>query len=131
MFNIVERNKALFLYKNHFCLIWKCGNVSFNQANKELGDKFKLTDNYVTEENVNSHFEHIYKFETHSTNFITYDLETRNTDRARPYAFSFKRLSKLTGKYTRDLRPYEIDKCKNDTFLFDGDNCVSIVLDFC
>ena len=65
------------------------------------------------------------------TNFITYDLETHNTDRARPYVFCFYRLSKLVGRYDRDLTPYELDKCKKGTFAFDGDNCVPKVLDFC
>ena len=37
---VTERNKALYLYNNHFCLIWKCENVSFNQTIKELKDKF-------------------------------------------------------------------------------------------
>ena len=37
--NIIERNKALFLQNNHFCLIWKCENVSPKQAINELKDK--------------------------------------------------------------------------------------------
>ena len=65
------------------------------------------------------------------TKFILYDLETNNTDRARPYVFCFYRLSKLAGKYNRDLTPYEINKCKKNTIAFDGDNCVSSALDFC
>ena len=36
--------------------------------------------------------------QSHLTNFITYDLETHNTDRARLYEFSFYGLSKLAGK---------------------------------
>ena len=28
------------------------------------------------------------------------------------------------------MPPYEKDKCKKDTLVFDGDNCVSIALDF-
>ena len=43
---------------------------------------------------------------------------------------SFYRLSKLTGRYNCDLTPYEIDKCKNDTFVFDGDDCIIKALDF-
>ena len=58
---VTNRNSALYLYNNHFCLIWKSENVSFNQAIKELKDIFKLVDNYITEENVKSHFEYIYK----------------------------------------------------------------------
>ena len=43
---ITERNKALFSHNNHFCLIWKTGNVSFIKAIKELKEKFKVVDNY-------------------------------------------------------------------------------------
>ena len=86
----------MYLYNNHFCLIWKSQGVSFNQAFQELKNNFKVVDNYITEENVKSHFEYIYKpkkNESHLTNFIVYDIETHNTDRARPYVFSFYRLS--------------------------------------
>ena len=64
------------------------------------------------------------------TNFLVYDLETHDTDRARPYSLSFYRLSKLAGRYNRDLTAYEIEKSKKDTLVFDGDNCVGNVLDF-
>ena len=50
--NITERNIALKLHNNHFCLIWKSEGVSFNQAIKEVNDNFKVVDNFITEENV-------------------------------------------------------------------------------
>ena len=56
--SVTDRINALFLYNNHFCLIWKSEGVSFNQAIKELKDNFKIVDNFITEENVNSHFEY-------------------------------------------------------------------------
>ena len=99
-----------------------------------MKDIFKIGDNYITEENVNSHFKYEFiskKIESHLTNFVTYDLETHNTDRPRTYVFCFYRLSKLSGGYNRDLTLDEIDKCKKDTFAFDGDNCVEKALDFC
>ena len=65
------------------------------------------------------------------TNFIVYDLETHNTDRARTFVFCFYRLSKLGGRYNRDLTKDELDKCKKDTIAFDGDNCFEKALDFC
>ena len=71
------------------------------------------------------------KIESHLTNIITYDLETHNTDRARPYVFCFHRLSKLSGRYDRELTTDELEKCKKDTIAFDGDNCVEKALDFC
>ena len=108
------------LYNNHFCLLWKSEGVSFNQAIKELKGNFKTVVNHITKENVNSHFEDIYKpkkFESHLTNFIVYVLETHNTDRARRYVFCFYRLSKLAGRYNRDLTRDEIDKCKKKILL--------------
>ena len=56
---VTDRDNASFLYNNHFCLIWKSEGVSFNQAIKELKDNFKIVDNYITKENVQSHFEYI------------------------------------------------------------------------
>ena len=56
-----ERINALFLYNNHFCLIWKSEGVSFKQAIKEMKDNFKVVNNYITDENVESHFEYVYK----------------------------------------------------------------------
>ena len=124
----------MYLYQKHFCLIWKSEGVSFDEAIKELKDNFKIVDNYITEENVKYHFEYIFKpkkVESHLTNFIVYDLETHNTDRARPYVFCFYRWNKLAGRNNRDLTLDEIDKCKKDTIAFDGDNSVEKDLDFC
>ena len=45
--------------------------------------------------------------------------------------FCLYRLSKLAGRYNRDLTPDELDKCRKDTIVFDGDNCVEKALDFC
>ena len=124
----------MFLYNNHFCLIWKSQNVSFKQAVKELKDNFKIVDSYITEETVDSHFKYEFipkKIESHLTNFIVYDLETHNTDRPRPYCISFYRLSKISVRYGQDQTHEELDKCKNDTIVFDGDNCINNALDFC
>ena len=132
--SVTNRDSALYSYNNHLCLIWKSHGVSFDQAITELNDNFKLVDNFITEEIVNSHFEYIYKpkkIESHLSSFIVYDLETHNTDGARPYVFCFYRLSKLAGRYNRDSTKDEIDKCKKDTIAFDGDNCVEKALDFC
>ena len=77
---------------------WKSEGVSFNQAIKKLKDIFKKIDNFITEEIVNSHFKYEFipkKVESQLTNFIVYDVETQNTDRARLYNMTFHRLSKL------------------------------------
>ena len=131
--SVTDRNNALFLYNNQFRLIWKSEGVRFNQAIKELKDNFKIDDNFITEENLNSHFKHEFipkKIESHLTNCITYDLEKHNTDRARPYVFCFYRLSKLSVRYDRDLTPNELEKCSKATIAFYGDKCVSKALDF-
>ena len=102
--SVTDRNNALFLYNNHFCLIWKSDGVSFNRGIKELKDNFKIVDNYITEENVISHFKYEFKpkkFDSHLTNFIVYDFETHNTDRAKPCKMTFYRLSKIAGRYER------------------------------
>ena len=54
--SVTERNIGLFLFNNHFCFIWKSEGVCFNQVIKELKDNFKVYDDYITEESVNSHF---------------------------------------------------------------------------
>ena len=45
--------------------------------------------------------------------------------------FCFYRLSKLAGRYNRDLTRDVIDKCKKDIIAFHGDECVQKALDFC
>ena len=54
--SVTNRDSALYLHNNHFSLIWKSRGIRFNQAVKVLKDTFKIVDNYITEENVNSHF---------------------------------------------------------------------------
>ena len=39
-------------------------------------------------------------------------------------------LSKLAGRYNRNLTPYETEKYKKDASVFDGDNCVSNAFHF-
>ena len=90
--SVTDRNNALYLYNNHFCLIWKSEGVSFIRAIKELKDNFEIDDNHITEENVKTHFKYEFmpkKIESHLTISFVYDLETRNTDRARPHVFCF------------------------------------------
>ena len=132
--SVTNRNSALYLYNNHFCLIWKSQGVSFNQAIQELKINFKRVDNYITEENVNSHFTYEFipkKIESHLINFIVYDLETHNTDRARPYNMTFYRLSRIADRYERDPTQEELKKSINDTIASAGDNCIDNALDYC
>ena len=95
----------MFFYNICFCLLWKSQGVVVNQAIQELKNNFKIVDNYITEENVKYYYIYEYKpnkIEFHLTNFIIYDLETMNTDRARPYNMTFYRFSKIAGRYARD-----------------------------
>ena len=129
--SVKNRDNALFLFNNHFCLIWKSQGVSFKQAVRELDDNFKMVDNFITEENVTSRFKYEFipkKIESRLTNFIVYDLETHNTDRARPYNMTFYRLSKIAGRYERDPTPEELQKSINDTIAFSGDDCFNNAL---
>ena len=131
--SVTNRDSALFLFNNHFCVIWKTEGASFKPAIRELEENFKMVDNYITEENVNSHFKYEFipkKIDSHLTNFIVYDLETNNTDRARPYNMTFYRLSKIAGRYERDPTPEELKKSIDDTIAFAGDNCISNALDY-
>ena len=96
-----------------------------------MKDNFKNIDNFITENNFTSYFKYEFipkKIESHLTNIFVYDIETYNTDRARPYCISCYRISKLAGRYKQDLTPYEIDKCKQDTIVFDGVIIVLVML---
>ena len=131
---VTDRNNALFLYNIHLCLLWRTLAVGFNRAIIELKGNFKIVDNFITEEKINSHFNYEYipkKVSSQLTNFIVYDLATHNIDTARPYCISFCRLSKFLGRHNRDIKSYEVDECKKDTIVFDGDNCVTHALHFC
>ena len=132
--SVTNRDSALYLYNNHFCLIWKSRGVSFNQTIQELKANFKIIDNYITEENVTSQYKYEFtpkKIESHLTNFIVYDLETHNTNRARPYIMTFYRLSKIAGRYERDPTQEELQKSIDDTIALAGDNCIGNAFDFC
>ena len=122
----------MFLYNKHFCLVWKGEGVIFNKAIEEKRSKFKIVDKQIKEGNVIGHFEYEFmpnKMETGLTNFFVYDLGTQNSDKARPYCISFSRLNKLSGKKC-DLTPYEIEKCREDTIVFDEVNCINKTLDY-
>ena len=71
--NVTERNISSKLCHKQICLIWKSENVSFNKAIKELKEYFKMVNNYITGENIISHFEYRYrpkKVDSHLNNFI-------------------------------------------------------------
>ena len=57
---VKNRDSAIYMLNNHFCLIWKSEKVSFKQAIQELEDNFKIVNNYITDENVNFYFKYEY-----------------------------------------------------------------------
>ena len=53
--NLTQRNTALKIHENHFCLIWKSENISFNQViEDELKPNFKVVDNVISDKHVKS-----------------------------------------------------------------------------
>ena len=87
--NIRERNIAIKITTNHFCLFWESIGISFNQAIKELKDNFKVVDSVISDIHVKSFVKYEYKpkkVQSQLTNMVVYDLETFNTDRVVPYA---------------------------------------------
>ena len=52
--NLTQRDTSLYIYNNHFSLIWKSNGMSFNQAIKELEDNFKVVDNVISDKHVKS-----------------------------------------------------------------------------
>ena len=130
---IGERIKALSLYVNHFCLLWKSQSVGFNEALEKLKAIFKMVDNFIIEENVNSRFKREFKpkeIESQLINFLVYDLEAHNTDSARPYCISFNRLSKVAANYNLGSTREEIDRGRKDTVVFEEENFIIKALRF-
>ena len=88
--NITERNTALKIHKNYFCLIWKTDGVSFNKAKEdELKPISKVVDNVISDKHAKSSIRYEYKpkkVQSQLTKMVVSDIETFNTDRAVPYA---------------------------------------------
>ena len=54
--SVTGRNKALRLYRDHFCVKWNSKTYSFNRAIQEIKSNFKMINNYKTDESFNSYF---------------------------------------------------------------------------
>ena len=52
--NLTQRITSLFIYNNHFRLIWKSDGISFAKAITELKDNFKVVDNVISDKHVKS-----------------------------------------------------------------------------
>ena len=64
------------------------------------------------------------------TNTIVYDLETFNTDKTVPYANCIHRLSKISGKYNRDITQREYERFRNDCIVLKGTDSINEMLDY-
>ena len=124
--SVKERRKCLYLYKNHFCVIW---GDSFSKAVKEVEANFIFINTEVAESKVFNFKE--YKFdpknvESQLNNVCVYDIETFIRDRAVPYAIGYFPISKLcVSKYSRDLAKEEIEKSLNDVKIIEGEDCIT------
>ena len=131
--NLTQRNTSLFIYNNHFCLIWNSDGISFNQViEDELKQNSKVVDNVISDKHVKSFIKCEYnpiKTKSPLTNIIVYDLETFNKTRAVPYCSCIYKLSKISGKYHRNISEQEYQKCLNDCVLFKGTDCINEMLD--
>ena len=52
--NKTQRNTALKIHVNHFCLIWKSEGISFDKAINEIKDNFKVVDSLISDKHVKS-----------------------------------------------------------------------------
>ena len=107
----------LLIYNNHFFLIWKSDGNSFEKAITELKDNFKVADNVISDKHVKSFIKNEYnpkKVKSPLTNIVVCDLETCNKFRAVPYCSCIYKLSKISGKYHRDISKQEYQNCLND-----------------
>ena len=130
--NLTQRITSLFICNNHFCLIWKSDGISFDTAVRKLKDNFKVVDNVMSDKHVKSFIKYEYnpkKVKSPLTNIVVYDLETFNKIRAVPYCSCIYKLSKISGKYHRDISEQEYQKCLNDCVVFKGTGCINEMLD--
>ena len=59
--NITQRDTSLFIYINHFCLIWKSNKISFNRViEDELKPNFKVVDKVISDKHVKSFIKYEY-----------------------------------------------------------------------
>ena len=89
-------------------------------------------ENVISDNHVKSFIKNenkLEKVQSQLTNMIVYFLKTFNTDRAVPFGNCIYRLSKLSGKYSRDVTQREYEKCKEDCIVFRGTDGNNEMLD--
>ena len=59
--NITQRDTALKIHINHFCLIWKSDRISFNQViENQLKPNFRVVDNVISDKHVKGFIKYEY-----------------------------------------------------------------------
>ena len=97
----------------------------------EIKPTFKVVDNVISDKHVESFIKYEYnpkKVKYPITNIVFYDLETFNKIRAVPFCSCIYKLSKISGKYHRDMSKQQYQKCLNDCFVFKGTDCINEML---
>ena len=113
--------------------MWKSNGIRYDKAIKELKDNFKVIDKVMSDKHVESFIKYEYKpkkVQSQLSNMVVHDKETFNTDGAVPNAKCIYRLSKLSGKYNRDISKKEYQKCLNDCIVFKGLDSIKEMLDY-
>ena len=108
---------------------WFC----FDEAIKELKDTFELVEKVISDKHVESFIKNEYKpkkVQSQLTNMVDYDIETFKTIKSVPHSNWIYRLSKISGKYHRDLSEKEYQKCLNDFIVFKGVDNINEKLDY-
>ena len=130
--NNTEKNIALYMYKNHFCLIWKTICISFNKAIEMLKLGFKVVAKIISDKHVKSFIKNEYKpkkVQSQLTILVVLDIEIFTTIRAVPYSICIKELIKISRKSRRGLTEREYQKCKIDCIVFKRTKCINKMLD--
>ena len=117
----------MFIYNNHFCLIWKSNGIRFNQViEDELKLNFSVVDIVISDKHLKSFIKYDCKpkkFQSPMTNRVVYDSETFNKIHAVRYCSCIFKQSKISGKYNRETSEREYQKCLNERVASKGTDC--------
>ena len=131
--NITQRDTALKILNNHFCLIWKSNGISFTSAIKEWKENLKSVVGVISDKHVESFVKYEYKHkiaQSQLTNMIVYDIETFNTIKFAPYSNCKVRLSIFFGKNHQDISEKNLRNVKKDCIVFKGLEKINELLDY-
>ena len=131
----IEKNIALYLYKHHYCVIWKNSrNPSLLNAAREVKDIFQYIGNKIDNKNLQNFQIYTflfkkYRYELH--NVLVFDIETFNErEHAIAYATGLYNISRSKHRYKRDLKDEEIiteRNAVNKSKAIDGNSVMQMV----